>query len=293
LLDARALMGVLQKLWIHPSPGVHFMNRKLLGGVVVTLVLGLAYPAWRLVRSGFEREPYPPEVVQMLPLWEKHVYTDAAGQVLPYRLLKPESYSTHVKYPLVLFLHGATDRGEDNERQLLQGVAVFAQAAVRREYPCWVAAPQCPKDAKWSDEDLPPTPQPTEPTRLALALVTALLRDNNADPQRIYVTGLSMGGSGTWDMLIRRPDLFAAAVPICGGGDETQAAKIAHIPIWAFHGARDTVVQPEHSRTLIEALKKAGGNPKYTEYPEVGHWSWLPAYQEPELFRWLFAQRRD
>src|SRR5262249_52824913 len=112
------------------------------------------------------------------------------------------------------------------------------------------------------------------------------------DQKRIYVTGLSMGGYGTWDVIGRRPDLFAAAVPVCGGGDETQAATIARVPIWAFHGARDGVVKPARSWNMVAALKKAGGHPGYTEYPDVGHDSWVPTYRDPVLFQWLFAQKR-
>lgn len=111
------------------------------------------------------------------------------------------------------------------------------------------------------------------------------------DKNRIYVTGLSMGGFGTWDIIVRRPKLFAAVVPICGG-DEAQAARIARIPIWAFHGGKDRTVKPLRSRNMVDAIKKAGGKIKYTEYPKVGHFAWTPAYRDPEMFAWLFAQKR-
>ena len=112
------------------------------------------------------------------------------------------------------------------------------------------------------------------------------------DPQRVYLTGMSMGGYGTWDLVARRPDLFAAAVVVCGGADESTAVKIKHIPVWVFHGAKDTAVKPARSRRMVAALEKAGGKPRYTEYAEVGHHSWENAYGDAELFQWLFAQRR-
>jgi predicted peptidase len=176
-------------------------------------------------------------------------------------------------------------------------VAEFARPENRKSYPCFLIAPQCPKDCKWVDVNWGAAthktpPKPSDPLRLVLELISVLPKEYSIDEQRIYVTGLSMGGYGTWDLLARRPDLFAAAVPICGGGDETQAAKMARVPVWVFHGARDTVVKPARSRNMVEALKKAGGEPRYTEYPEQGHDSWVPAYKDPEMFRWLFAQKR-
>src|SRR5207244_7702516 len=120
----------------------------------------------------------------------------------------------------------------------------------------------------------------------------ALQKEFSIDPKRLYITGLSMGGYGTWDLISRHPELFAAAAPICGGGDEDQAEKIAKLPIWIFHGAKDQAVPVERSRNMVTALKKAGGEPKYTEYPDVGHDSWVRAYKDPELFAWLFAQKK-
>jgi predicted peptidase len=118
-------------------------------------------------------------------------------------------------------------------------------------------------------------------------------KDYSIDGRRIYITGLSMGGYGTWDLMARKPELFAAAVPICGGGDEATAEKIKNIPVWVFHGAKDGAVKVERSRRMVEALKKAGGKPIYTEYPEVGHDSWNPAYKDAKMFAWLFAQKKE
>ena len=230
-------------------------------------------------------------------LLEKKTYKDAGGKVLPYRLLKPDHYNPEKKYPLVVFLHGAGERGSDNEKQLVHGVPEFASEPNRHKYPCFLIAPQCPDDMKWSDVDWGASThrqpkEPSEPGRLVLELIGALQKQYSIDAQRIYLTGLSMGGYGTWDLIVRRPDLFAAAVPICGGGDETEAPRIAKMPIWVFHGAADGVVNPARSRHMVEALWQAGGKPGYTEYPDRGHDSWVPAYRDPEMMKWLFAQRR-
>lgn len=229
------------------------------------------------------------------PMSEKHVFEDR-GRKLPYRLLKPLKIEDGKKYPLVVFLHGAGERGTDNEKQLVHGVPQFA--ANLEKYPCFLIAPQCPDGKRWVEVDWSADShtQPKEPGevgRLTLALVEKSIQALPVDRKRVYLTGLSMGGYGTWDLLARRPDLFAAAAPVCGGADEATARKIKAIPIWAFHGGKDTTVQPARSRNMIAALKKAGGHPKYTEYPDVGHNSWDNAYRDPELFRWLFAQKKD
>lgn len=212
---------------------------------------------------------------------------------LKYRLFKPEAVEG--KIPLVLFLHGAGERGDDNAAQTKHGVKAFV--ARQAMNPHVLVAPQCPKGKKWNDVDwhapTHKTPEaPSEPMALVMELLDVLPKELPIDPKRIYVTGLSMGGYGTWDLLTRRPELFAAAAPICGGGDETSAAKIAKIPQWIFHGDKDGVVKPERSRNMVEALKKAGGEPRYTEYPGVGHDSWTPAYKDPALFEWLFSQKK-
>lgn len=217
---------------------------------------------------------------------------------LPYRLLKPRDYDAKKKYPLVLFLHGAGERGADNGRQLIWFVNLFAVPAIREKFPCFVAAPQCPAGQQWVDTpwSLPGHVIPAEPSAAmakVLELPDALCKTYSIDNDRIYAIGMSMGGFGVWDLLARRPQLFAAGVPICGGGDEATAPKFAQIPVWAFHGAMDPVVMVSRSRNMIAALKKAGGNPKYTEYPTVRHSSWIQVAGDPELLPWLFAQKRS
>jgi predicted peptidase len=217
---------------------------------------------------------------------------------LLYRLARPLAVEAGTRYPLVLFLHGAGERGTDNDRQLIHGVPQFLSTENRAKYPCFLIAPQCPPGQRWVEVpwDAESHVQPkerSEPARLTLELIDQAIGDLPIDPDRIYLTGLSMGGFGAWDLLARRPDLFAAAAIVCGGADEATAEKIKHIPVWVFHGAKDTAVQPARSRRMAAALEKAGGKPRYTEYADVGHHSWECAYGDPDLFEWLFAQRRS
>lgn len=245
---------------------------------ILIAVAALLLPAWR---QGEE--------------WEKREQKDAKGAKLPYRLFKPKGADGTSKLPLVLFLHGAGERGEDNQAQLKHAVKYFV--ANQAQHPCFIAAPQCPAKLQWVD-----TPwgnpkhampaQPTDPMRLALEMVTLLEKELPIDPRRIYVTGLSMGGFGTWDAIQRDPKRFAAAVPVCGGADEAAAPAIAKVPVWVFHGGNDDVVKTARSRNIVEALKSAGSAVKYTEYAGVGHGCWDKAYQEKGLFEWLFAQKR-
>lgn len=173
----------------------------------------------------------------------------------------------------------------------------FASDEIMAAYPCFVVAPQCPRDSSWVDvlwtTDANTMPaQPTAALRMTVELIADLERNLSIAPDRIYVTGLSMGGFGTWDAVQRYPDRFAAAAPICGGGDAALAKNIVHIPIWAFHGGKDTVVKVKRSRDMIAALKEVGGSPKYTEYDGVGHNSWTATYRDPEFYRWLFSQQK-
>jgi predicted peptidase len=232
-------------------------------------------------------------------LYEARVFTPAKDRQLKYRLMLPKDYSfTGTEtYPLVLFLHGAGERGDDNSKQLVHGTKEFAKDENRAKYPCFVVVPQCPDGKKWVEVDwtLDSHKQPEEESvslELTRGLLANLQKVFRIDPKRIYVTGLSMGGFGTWDMITRTPDEFAAAVPICAGADETLAGRVAKLPIWAFHGDKDGVVKVERSRRMIAAIEKAGGTPKYTEYPGVGHDSWTQTYANPEVLAWMFAQKR-
>lgn len=223
--------------------------------------------------------------------FEALVYADGQGGELKYRLLVPEK--TDEPMPVLLFLHGAGERGDDNQRQLAWGKDLMLKAA--REYNCLVIAPQCPAGDKWSIVDWSQdkvtfSDEPSEPMRLSNALIDELAANYNVDKNRLYIMGLSMGGYGSWDAVCRWPGRFAATAPICGGGDPEQAALLVDTPVWAFHGDADPVVNVELSRAMVQAIKDAGGTPKYTEYPGVGHGSWVPAFVEPELLPWMMAQ---
>ena len=184
----------------------------------------------------------------------------------------------------------------DNEAQLKHPEVLHLVAD--EADPCFFVAPQCARRRKWVEvpwDFREPHRTPDEPSlamRLCLELLDVLEEEFPIDANRRYVTGISMGGFGTLDLLVRRPHLFAAAVPICGGADDSRAEQIAHVPIWAFHGAKDRTVPVIRSRSAVNALQAAGGSPKYTEYESVGHNAWTLAYPEPKLRRWLFDQKR-
>lgn len=232
-------------------------------------------------------------------LYERGEYRNPEGAVLKYRLLRPENVEPGQRYPLVVFLHGAGERGGDNRLQLVHGMREFARADRRKEFPAFVLAPQCPSNQKWVDVpwDAPKHEQPDRPAEamaLCLKLIDQLNKESPIDDGRIYLTGLSMGGFGTFDAIARWPDRFAAAIPICGGGDARKdtVSRYRDLPLWIFHGGKDTVVRPERSREIVAALKEIGAEPRYTEYPDAGHDSWTQTYADEAVFRWLFSQQR-
>lgn len=225
-------------------------------------------------------------------------YINDKGDTLHYRLLFPDS-DTLRRYPLVIFLHGSGERGNDNEAQLKWGVMNFATDQNMMMHPAIVIAPQCPEKMSWSNfsrgkssSDMRLQPEPSKPMQLVIELIRQIIRTMPVDTNRIYITGLSMGGFGTFDAIERYPNLFAAAIPVCGGGDPTKALAIAHLPIWIFLGAEDPAVNPSFSLDMLEALTKLGAHPGITQYPEVGHFSWLGAYCDPLMMEWLFKQHK-
>lgn len=218
--------------------------------------------------------------------------------VFKYRVLKPAKIEKGKKYPLVLFLHGAGERGDDNMVQLKYLPTWISTPEMQKKYPCFLIAPQCPKDrmwidAAWTQKSQTTSDEPTAEMQAAIDMLKKAEAEYPIDMDRVYLTGLSMGGFGTWDLACRHPDWFAAVAPIAGGGDETKAAKLVGVPVWAWHGGADPVVSVERTRHMIEAIKKAGGHPKYTELPGVGHNSWTAAYTRKDgLIPWMFAQKR-
>jgi predicted peptidase len=233
----------------------------------------------------------------LMRVFEPREYIDKSGQSLNYRLMKPFDYNPSKKYPLVIFLHGAGERGDDNVSQLVHAAKDFANEERRRQYPAYVLFPQCPKEKRWVEIDwkldshtFPE--QPSESLALVKALVDDMIESAGIDDTRVYITGLSMGGFGTWDAIARYEGFFAAAAPICGGGDPATASRLVDLPVWCFHGAKDKVVKFHRSQTMVNAIKKLGGDPKFTEYPDAEHDSWTQTYADPALYEWMFAQVR-
>jgi predicted peptidase len=196
----------------------------------------------------------------------------------PYLLHLPENYDKKVSYPLIVFLHGAGERGNDTK---LLKVGLPNLLKIAKKYEFILVAPQCPVDSWWT----------RELDALSIFL-KEFLEDYNVDKKRIYLTGLSMGGDGTWRLAALHPNLFAAIVPICGVDKANSTNKLKNIPTWAFHGAKDDIVPIKESRKVVKAIKALGGSAKLTVYPEADHNAWDKAYKTKELYDWLFAQRK-
>lgn len=221
------------------------------------------------------------------------VYKSSRGQSLPYRLFIPLHYDQKKKYPLVLYLHGGGGRGNDNLKQIDGGngylVDFFTSDETQARYPSFVVAPQSPMEG-WIEAD---SITPTRYLHLVYDLIGELQRMYNIDEARIYVAGQSMGGFGTFAIISEYPRTFAAGVALCGGGDQTKVARLTNVPLWVFHGAKDDSVPVERSRTIVAAIKNAGGaKVKYTEYSDIGHIIWPSVVKETELLPWLFTQRK-
>ena len=219
---------------------------------------------------------------------------------LPYRLFKVQSPEPGKSYPLILFLHGSGERGDDNTAQLTAnaGATVWATPEHQAANPAYVIAPQCPLNQQWVDTDWAlgsystATVPVSDELTTALEIADAVAEEFPVDPQRLYITGLSMGGYGTWDAIIRNPMRFAAAIPICGAGDPSQAVAIAELPIWTAHGDADSVVPVSGTRDMVAALTDLGSTIQYSEYPGVNHDSWSQTYANEAIISWLFEQQR-
>jgi len=218
--------------------------------------------------------------------------------LIPYRLMSPRNPVPGERYPLVLFLHGAGERGDDNLAHLAYLPTWLAEEPARTTLPCHVLAPQCRAGSQWvrvdwsAEASTPQDPLPTPDLRGAILALEEVLAGDSVDPDRVSLTGLSMGGYGAWDLAARMPEVFAALLPICGGGDESTAPRLTRLPIWCFHGDADDAVPVRRSRTMIAALRAAGADPRYSELAGVGHDAWTPAYLDPEVLAWLLGKRR-
>ena len=224
------------------------------------------------------------------------------GQSLNYRILYPVDFDESKTYPLVAFLHGMGERGSGNNKQLTHGSKLFADSL--EKYPAVVIFPQCPENDYWANLSRPDeggrnriftfhTDRGPNPSlALVMDLMDEMIEKDFIDDDRVYVSGLSMGAMGAWELLWRMPEKIAAAIPICGGGAREKAPEMINIPIWIFHGIKDDVVHPRYSTMMMKAIQAAGGKAKISLYPEANHNSWDPAFAEPKFLSWLFSKRK-
>ncbi len=235
-------------------------------------------------------------------LYKKEWYI-AGTDTLPYRILLPLNYDANQEYPLIFLLHGAGERGSDNQSQLVHGGALFLKDSIRQAFPAIVVFPQCPLTSFWSNVEFKMDSVSREfifsankPPTIAMDLLQQLLqktlKDYKVKKKQVYVGGLSMGGMGTFEIVRRNPKLFAAAFPICGGGDPSTAEDMKKVKWWVFHGAIDAVVPPKYSQIMVDALKAVNADVQFSLYPNVNHNSWDNAFAEPGLLPWLFAQHK-
>ena len=227
------------------------------------------------------------------PEQREKILTPKVFKNLPYRLFIPLHYDQKKKYPLVVYLHGGGGRGNDNQKQIDGGngylIDFFTGDETQARYPSFVVAPQSPMEG-WIEAD---SITPTRYLHLVYEMISQLQRTYNIDGARVYVAGQSMGGFGTFAIISEYPRTFAAGIALCGGGDQSKVARLTNVPIWVFHGTKDESVPVERSRTIVAAIKNAGGaKVRYTEYSDTGHIIWPSVVKETELLAWLFAQRK-
>ena len=240
---------------------------------------------------------------QDLSLYQKRWFVQNKD-TLPYRILLPQNFDPAQKYPLVLFLHGAGERGFDNEKQLTHGAKLFVKDSIRTLFPAIVVFPQCAENSYWSNVNIERDStgnrtfhfktggEPTVAMRLVQRLLTQLTDNYPVDRKRIYVGGISMGGMGTFEIVRRNPQTFAAAFPICGGVNPRTARKLSKTAWWVFHGAQDDIVLPIYSEQMVNALKRHKAEVLFRLYPEANHNSWDAAFAERDLLPWLFSHHK-
>jgi len=210
-------------------------------------------------------------------LWLEDKVDPNSTEELRYWLYLPENYAAKGKCPFILFLHGAGERGDDLEKVKVHGPPKLVGKDA--EFPFVVVSPQCPRGTWWQTDRI-------------IKVLDHVAESSKVDADRVYLTGLSMGGFGSWALVAKHPDRWAAVVPICGGGDPETVEQFKHLPLWVFHGAKDGVIPLRRSEEMVAALRAAGGDVKLTVYPEAGHDSWTAAYDNPELYQWLLSHRR-
>lgn len=241
---------------------------------------------------------------QDFSLYEKKLFV-RGKDTMPYRMLFPENYNPKKSYPIVFFLHGAGEKGSDNETQLVHGSKLFLLDSIRKKYPAIVVFPQCSPQSFWSNVKFKSDPvtkkrsfefiaggEPTVAMSMLMDLTKGLIKHYAVKKKQVYVMGLSMGGMGAFEIAGRMPGLYAAAVPICGGGSTLTAKALKKTGWWVFHGGKDDVVSPAYSDSMVAALKTVGAEVKYTLYPDANHNSWDAAFAEPGLLHWLFSHKK-
>ncbi|HLH63346.1 MAG TPA: prolyl oligopeptidase family serine peptidase [Ktedonobacteraceae bacterium] len=252
----------------------------------------------------------PSETATTFEGFQTFIYTDITGMKMTYYLYIPAHYNAQKKYPLVLILHGGGEVAkpsatpQQNSKVLLTQfyVQTWISPAVQQQWPSFILVPQVMSPDRWvnvpaSTGSYTMAAQPSNSLRMAKEILDMVQQQyKGIDASRLYITGLSMGGYGTWEAIERWPDYFAAAAPLSGAGDPSKAYLLVDEPIWAFHGAKDTVVPVSGSRDMIAAITQAGGHPLYTEYPDAGHGLWGPGgVYDPKadlaFFEWLFSQK--
>lgn len=235
-------------------------------------------------------------VTAQTSLFEKEKFI-IENDTLKYRILAPLDYNENEKYPVHLFLHGAGERGNDNELQLIHGSDLFLDSINRNKYKSWVVFPQSPKNDWWGGYYDPYkydyNVKRSKSLELVIKFMDEFIQRKDVDQNRVYVSGLSMGGLGTFSILNARPNMFAAATPICGDGDPSSVENFANkVDIWIFHGSADQVVLAKQSLKMANAILDAGGNPKITIYENIGHNSWDNAFAEKDFLEWIHSKTK-
>ena len=276
-------------------PDMCTTTRTLIAAVLLSLVAHLAIAQENQNPAGVEQA-----VVDRYEAKAITVSSPDGAHTLQYRILPPANVEPGKKYPLVIFLHGSGERGEDNIAQLKYFPSWISEPEMRQQYPAYIIAPQLPSGRRWATynwrEDNPAYGENLTPELSAvLAVLNYESAANPIDTDRVYLTGLSMGGYGSWELAATHPEHFAAVAPVCGAADNNQVQGLLDLPIWTWHGDADRSVPVERSREIVAAIKEAGGtNIRYTELPGVGHDSWTPAYSRTDgLVPWLFQQQRN
>lgn len=257
----------------------------LVAGVIASAILG-----FRLVAQSTRQGVITMQAIRMSQQFEARTYSSAKGESMSYRLLMPLDYDSTRKYPLAVCLHGGAGWGTDNVKQFdgsLEAQILYSPEN-RKKYPAFLFVPQCAPGTSWGG-----VPGLRNVDSLVFEIIDSLEREFSIDTHRRYVMGHSLGGYGTWYFIGSRPKMFAGAIPSAGFGDPSFGERIVDVPVWAFHGRLDRNVSVNGSRDIIEAMRQAGGNPRYTEYPNIAHGTWEPMKNDPEIMDWLFAQKRE